>query len=438
MVIQLEVNLQIFSFKTMNQIKCPKCNEIFKIDETGYSDILKQVRDKEFQNELDERLELADEDKIKSIQLARKDMRLEMQDSSLNKDIEIQDLQSQLKLADASKALVLAEAEKKCDILLNKIEQIDENNKTSMELAITKAVGEVKKERDLLRSNLRTAEVEYQLSERLLKDKYESQIKDRENEIIRIMDMKSKLSTKMLGESLEKHCETEFNRYRATAFPKAYFEKDNDVTTGSKGDYIFREMNDSDNEIVSIMFEMKNEGDTTSTKKKNVDFLKELDKDRLEKCCEYAVLVSLLETDSDYYNSGIVDVSHCYPKMYIVRPQCFLPIITLLRNAAMNSLEYKTELALVKAQNIDITNFENDLVVFKNSFGLNRDRCHKKFDEAIKGIDNAMKDLQKTKDALVGADNNLRLANEKLQDVSVKRLTRSNPTMAKKFDDLKK
>jgi hypothetical protein len=266
-----------------------------------------------------------------------------------------------------------------------------------------------------------------------LKDKYETQIKDRDDAIERLRDMKARLSTKMVGETLEQHCETEFNRIRATAFPRAYFEKDNDARTGSKGDYIFRDSDEAGTEIVSIMFEMKNESDRTATKNRNEDFLKELDKDRTEKGCEYAVLVSLLEPDSELYNTGIVDVFHRYPKMYVVRPQFFIPIITLLRNAAMNSLKYKSELALVKAQNIDITNFENELETFKTAFAKNYDLASRRFQTAIDEIDKSIDHLQKTKEALLGTDRNLRLANDKAQDVTIKKLTRGNPTMAAKF-----
>ena len=275
------------------------------------------------------------------------------------------------------------------------------------------------------------------MAEKSLKDKYETQIKDRDDAIERLRDMKARLSTKMVGETLEQHCETEFNRIRSTAFPKAYFEKDNDARTGSKGDYIFRDLDEAGTEIVSIMFEMKNESDRTATKNRNEDFLKELDKDRTEKGCEYAVLVSLLEPDSELYNTGIVDVFHRYPKMYVVRPQFFLPIITLLRNAAMNSLQYKSELALVRAQNIDITNFENELETFKTAFAKNYDLASRRFQMAIDEIDKSIDHLQKTKEALLGTDRNLRLANDKAQDVTIKKLTRGNPTMAGKFADLK-
>ncbi len=392
----------------MNEIICPHCKKAFKIDEAGYAEILKQVRDSEFEQQLHERLELAEKEKQNAVELAKEKVGSEMQKTTAAKDAEIQELKAKL---------VARETEEK--------------------LAITEAVSVVEKERDELKNGLKQADLEKELVEKSLKDKYETQIKDRDDAIDRLKDMKARLSTKMVGETLEQHCETEFNRIRAAAFPKAYFEKDNDATTGSKGDYIFRDLDEAGTEIVSIMFEMKNESDTTATKKKNEDFLKELDKDRTEKGCEYAVLVSLLESDSELYNSGIVDVFHRYPKMYVVRPQFFIPIITLLRNAAMKSIEYKTELALVKAENIDVTNFENDLDNFKTAFGKNYDIASRKFKTAIDEIDKSIDHLQKTKDALLGTDRQLRLANDKAQDVSVKKLTRRNPTMAAKFEELK-
>jgi len=308
---------------------------------------------------------------------------------------------------------------------------------TAQTLAVRDAVAAIEKHRDALKNDLDRADIEKQLAEKALKDKYETQIKDRDDAIERLRDMKAKLSTKMVGETLEQHCETEFNRLRDTAFQKAYFEKDNDARGGSKGDYIFRDMDDTGTEIVSIMFEMKNENDATATKKKNEEFLKELDKDRAEKGCEYAVLVSLLEPDSELYNTGIVDVSHRYPKMYVVRPQFFIPIITLLRNAAMNSLKYKTELAIMKAQNIDITNFEASLEAFQTSFARNFELASSHFVKAIVEIDKSIDHLQKTKDALLGADRQLRIANDKAQDVSIKKLTRGNPTMSAKFAEIK-
>jgi len=344
----------------MHEIRCPHCDKTFKIDEAGYAEIIKQVRDNEFEQQLHERLELAEKEKINAVELAKSEVGSEMQKTATAKDAEIQDLKAKLDAGEVAQKLAVTEAlnavEKERDALTNKLEK----TKVEQKLAVTEAVNAVEKERDDLKSDLKQVELEKQLSEKSLKDKYETQIKDCDREIERLRDMKARLSTKMVGETLEQHCETEFNRIRSTAFPRAYFKKDNDASTGSKGDYIFRDSDEADTEIVSIMFEMKNESDTTATKKKNEDFLKELDKDRTEKDCEYAVLVSLLEPDSELYNTGIIDVFHRYPKMYIIRPQFFIPMITLLRNAAMKSLEYKTELALVKAQNVDITNFEND------------------------------------------------------------------------------
>lgn len=392
----------------MHEIICPHCGKAFKIDEAGYADILKQVRDSEFEKQLHERLELAELDKRNALELAKTKAANELQMASAVKNAEVQGLKAKL----------------------NEIE-------VAQKLAIIEAVSVVEKERDHLKNGLERAELEKQLAEKSLKDKYETQIKDRDDAIERLRDMKARLSTKMVGETLEQHCETEFNRIRATAFPRAYFEKDNDARTGSKGDYIFRDFDEAGTEIVSIMFEMKNENDRTTTKNKNEDFLKELDKDRIEKGCEYAVLVSLLEPDSELYNTGIVDVFHRYSKMYIVRPQFFIPIITLLRNAAMNSLQYKTELALVKAQNIDITNFENNLDTFKTAFAKNYDLASRRFQTAIDEIEKSIDHLQKTKEALLGTDRNLRLANDKAQDVTIKKLTRGNATMTAKFTELK-
>lgn len=392
----------------MNEITCPHCGKAFKIDEAGYADILKQVRDNEFEQQLHERLELAERDKLNAIELATTKVASELGRAASAKDAEIQNLKAKL-----------------------------DTIEVAQKLAITEALSAVEKERDELKNRLERAELEMQLAEKSLKDKYETQIKDRDEAIERLRDLKARLSTKMVGETLEQHCETEFNRIRATAFPRAYFEKDNDARTGSKGDYIFRDSDEAGTEIVSIMFEMKNESDHTATKSKNEDFLKELDKDRTEKGCEYAVLVSLLEPDSELYNTGIVDMFHRYPKMYVVRPQFFLPIITLLRNAAMNSLKYKSELALVKAQNIDITNFETDLETFKTAFAKNYDLASRRFQTAIDEIDKSIDHLQKTKDALLGTDRNLRLANDKAQDVTIKKLIRGNPTMGAKFAEIK-
>ena len=392
----------------MNEIICPHCSKAFKIDEAGYADILKQVRNSEFEQQLHERLELAEQDKRNAVELAQARVTNELQKAAASKDAEIQRLKATL-----------------------------DNIALTQKLAINEAVGAVEKQRDELKSGLARAELEKQLAEKSMKDKYETQIKDRDDAIERLRDMKARLSTKMVGETLEQHCETEFNRLRATAFPKAYFEKDNDSRTGSKGDYIFRDADEAGTEIVSIMFEMKNENDRTATKNKNEDFLKELDKDRSEKGCEYAVLVSLLEPDSELYNTGIVDVSHRHPKMYMVRPQFFIPIITVLRNAAQHSLKYKSELALMRAQNIDITHFEDQIDEFKTAFGRNWRLASEGFVDAIKRIDDAIKDLEKTKEALHKSANNLRLANDKAEDLTIKRLTRGNPTMAAKFRELK-
>ncbi|PKQ77108.1 hypothetical protein CJP16_12570 [Aeromonas sobria] len=355
--------------------------------------------------------------------------------SALEKAKHEQDAAAQLaeakRLSDLQNAAALKDAE------IQRLQAKLESGEVAQRLALTEAVSVVEKERDELKNGLDRAALEKQLAETALKDKYETQLKDRDDAIDRLKDLKAKLSTKMVGETLEQHCEIEFNRLRATAFPMAYFEKDNDARTGSKGDYIFRDLDEAGTEIVSIMFEMKNENDETATKKKNEDFLKELDKDRTEKGCEYAVLVSLLEPDNELYNAGIVDVFHRHPKMYVVRPQFFIPIITLLRNAAMKSLQYKSELALVRAQNIDITNFETQLDDFKTTFGRNWRLASDGFEEAVKRIDEAIKDLEKTKEALHKSANNLRLANNKAEDLTVKRLTRGNPTMAAKFAELK-
>jgi hypothetical protein len=395
------------SSTTMNEIICPHCNKAFKIDEAGYADILKQVRDGDFEKQLHERLALAEKDKLGAVELAKAQLTNQLQQNAANKDAEIQALQAKLAAAGQDK-----------------------------QLAVAQALNTAEKQRDEFKNLYDQSQLEKRLAEQSLKEKYELQIKEREEMIERLKDFKAKLSTKMVGESLEQHCENEFNRIRATAFPRAYFEKDNDASSGSKGDYIFKDTSEAGTEVVSIMFEMKNEMDTTATKKKNEDFFKELDKDRNEKGCEYAVMVTLLEPDSELYNTGIVDVSYKYPKMYVVRPQFFIPIITLLRNAAMNALQYKTELALVKAQNIDITNFESELDQFKTAFAKNYDLASRHFQTAVDEIDKSILHLQKTKDALLSTSNNLRLANNKAQDVTIKRLTRGNPTMAAKFDEL--
>jgi len=432
----------------MHDIICPHCDTAFKIDEAGYADILKQVRDGDFEKQLHERLELAEREKKSAVALAKATMTSEAQKASAVKDAEILALKSKLQSGEIERQLAVAQAltlvEKERDTLAHALEQLKQERQSATQLAqsqfqneLQQAVAARQTEIAQLQHNLQQARLEKDLATTALKEKYDVQLKDRDEAIERLRDMKARLSTKMVGETLEQHCETEFNRIRATAFPRAYFEKDNDSRTGSKGDYIFRDSDESGTEIVSIMFEMKNELDTTATKKKNEDFLKELDRDRQEKGCEYAVLVSLLEPDSELFNLGIVDVFHRFPKMYVVRPQFFIPIITLLRNAAMNSLQYKTELAHVKAQHIDITHFEDQLETFKTAFGRNYELASKKFQTAIDEIDKSIDHLQKTKDALLGTDRNLRLANDKAQDVTIKRLTRGNPTMAAKFAELK-
>ncbi|MCF7819814.1 DUF2130 domain-containing protein [Candidatus Gracilibacteria bacterium] len=414
----------------MQDIKCPHCGKVFKVDEAGFADILKQVRDSQFEKEIHERLELAEKEKTNAVQLAESKLKNTLQEELTKKDKELAELK-----ADKEQELTQSLAKKDAEIagMKSKLEKAEIEQK----LSVTQAVNSVEKERDDLKVKLQSKEQEIQLREVSLKEKYENELKTKDEVIERYKDMKLKLSTKMVGETLEQHCETEFNKLRATAFPKAYFEKDNDASSGSKGDYIYRDTDEEENEIISIMFEMKNEGDETATKKKNEDFLRELDKDRTEKKCEYAVLVSLLEADSEYYNTGIVDVSHKHPKMYVIRPQFFIPIITLLRNAALNSMRYKSELAMVKAQNIDVTNFENQLNDFRDSFGRNYRLASEKFKTAIDSIDKSIAQLQKTKENLLRSEDNLRIANNKADELTVKKLTRGNPTMTAKFSEIK-
>ena len=420
----------------MNEIICPHCKKIFKVDEAGFADIVKQVRDHRFEEELQQRLNLAENEKVNAILLAEANLKNLFQQNLAKKDKEIIELQAknelELSVQLAMKATEIAEMKSKIA-----------NAEIEKRLTVTEAIQKSEKERDALANNLNNKEIEKQLLEKSLREKFNTELKAKDDviklkdeEIALRKDMKLKLSTKMVGETLEQHCETEFNKLRATAFQKAYFEKDNDAKSGSKGDYIYRETDEAGNEIISIMFEMKNEGDETATKKRNEEFFKELDKDRTEKKCEYAVLVSLLESESELYNSGIVDVSHKYTKMYIVRPQFFIPIITVLRNAAMNSLKYKAELALVRNQNVDITNFEDKMNTFKEGFARNYELASRKFKEAIDEIDKTINHLQKTKDALLSSENNLRLANDKAEDLTIKKLTHGNPTMKEKFDEL--
>lgn len=413
----------------MQDIKCPHCGKVFKVDEAGFADILKQVRDHQFEKELHERLEAAEREKASAVQLAESNLKNTLQAELAKKDKELAELK-------ANKEQELTQSLAKKDAEMAEMKAKLEKAEVEQKLSVTQAVNSVEKERDDLKVKLQSKEQEMQLREVSLKEKYENELKTKDEVIERYKDMKLKLSTKMIGETLEQHCETEFNKLRATAFQKAYFEKDNDASSGSKGDYIYRETDESGNEIISIMFEMKNEGDETATKKRNEDFLRELDKDRIEKKCEYAVLVSLLEADSEYYNSGIVDVSHKFSKMYVIRPQFFIPIITLLRNAALNSMQYKSELAIVKAQNIDVTNFENQLNDFRDSFGRNYRLASEKFATAIASIDKSIEQLQKTKENLLRSEDNLRIANNKADELTVKKLTRGNPTMTARFEEL--
>lgn len=398
----------------MKEIICPSCEKAFKIDESGYADIVRQVRDDKFENELNSRLELEKKDKENAVKLAVADLEKLFQEKLSAKDKEIEKMNSQINIAETDK-----------------------------KLAVSDAVKQLEKERDKLTSELKLKDTEKELLEKSINEKFNNQlivkdetIKLKDEEISRLKDFKQKLSTKMIGETLEQHCETEFNKLRATAFQNAYFEKDNDASSGSKGDFIYRETDQQGNEVISIMFEMKNENDQTATKKKNEDFFQKLDKDRTNKNCEYAVLVSLLESDNEFYNNGIVDVSHRYEKMYVIRPQFFIPIITLLRNAALNSLKYKQELNLMRNQNIDITNFEEKIETFRKGFAYNYDLASKKFMTAINEIDKTISHLQKTKAALLSSENNLRLANDKANDLTIKKLTHGNPTMKEKFNNL--
>jgi len=420
----------------MNEIICPSCSTAFKIDEAGFSEIVAQVKNQQFEEELQTRLDLAEKDKVNAIQLAEANLKNALQEDLAKKENEIISLKAQSAQNLADK---LAQKETEIAEMKANIQKAELDKK----LAVSEATRKIEKERDDLANDLKMKESEKQLQEKSIKETYTNKliakdeaIKMKEDEIERLKDFKQKLSTKMVGETLEIHCETEFNKLRATAFQNAYFEKDNNSSGGTKGDYIYRENDLAGNEIISIMFEMKNENDQTATKKKNEDFFAKLDKDRNEKKCEYAVLVSLLESDNEFYNTGIVDVSHKFPKMYVIRPQFFIPIITLLRNAAMNSMQYKAELNLMRNQNVDITNFEEKINSFKEGFARNYDLASKKFATAIVEIDKTISHLQKTKEALLSSENNLRLANNKAGDLTIKKLTHGNPTMKTKFDEL--
>lgn len=424
----------------MNEIKCPNCGTIFKIDETEYDSIVKQIRDKEFEKEISLREQEHTKDKENAIKLAEAHLKEELTKQLTERDLEITNLKNELKTKEEQTQSKL-EQEYKDELNKRELEISELKNKIKLqesksELEIQKAITEKDKKISDLNSELVVRSKEFELKQNSIKDSYESKLKNKDEQIAYYKDFKAKQSTKMIGESLEQHCSIEFNRLRPL-FKNAYFDKDNDARTGSKGDFIFRDYDDDGNEIVSIMFEMKNEADTTATKHKNEDFFKELDKDRKEKKCEYAVLVSLLESDNDYYNDGIVDISHLYEKMYVIRPQFFIPLITLIRNLANKSLEYRKELELIKNQNIDITHFEENINAFKEGFGRNYRLASERFAKAIEEIDKTIDHLQKTKEHLLKTDDNLRLANNKAEDLSIKKLAHNNPTVTKLFEDLK-
>jgi hypothetical protein len=411
----------------MNEIICPHCQKAFKIDEAGYADILKQVRDHQFEDELKIRLENAAKEKEAGEKLLAAQFEIKIQE------------------AISAREKALSEQQAAASLQLNEMKAKLDNAELEKQLKISEATNLLEKEKDQLSNALASKDTEMKLHASTLQQQFQEQlkmkdelIKMKEEEIERHKDLKLKLSTKMVGETLEEHCEIEFNKIRSAAFPLAYFEKDNDASSGSKGDFIFRDVDADKNEIVSIMFEMKNESDGTAKKRRNEDFLKELDKDRQEKGCEYAVLVTMLELDNEYYNAGIVDVSHKFPKMFVVRPQFFIPIITLLRNAALKSMAYKTELLRVQNQNIDISTFEEQLNGFRDAFGKNYRIATERFADAIKNIDDSIKQLEKTKENLLKSANNLRLANDKADELSIKKLVKNNPTMKAKFDALEK
>ncbi len=424
----------------MNEIKCPKCGTTFKIDETDYNSIVKQIRDKEFDIEIKRQEDIFKKELTTKVELAETKIEKELNEKIKEKSFEIETLKKEL---ETKEKIVKGEVEKiyqerlnEKTLEINKLEGQIKLQEKENSLLLKEEVSKKEKEIDYLNNKLEESKNTYLLQEKNLKDSYEEKLKDKEEQISYYKDFKARQSTKMIGESLEQHCNVEFNKLRPL-FKNAYFEKDNDIKTGSKGDFIFRDFDDDNIEIVSIMFEMKNEADTTSTKHKNEDFFKELDKDRREKGCEYAVLVSLLEIDNEYYNSGIVDVSYKYPKMYVIRPQFFIPLITLIRSLAMNSLEYKKELESVRNENIDISHFEDNMNAFKEGFARNYKLASDKFKKAIEEIDKTIDHLQKTKDALLSSENNLRLANNKAEDLTIKKLTNNNETMKKMFQDLK-
>ena len=432
----------------MKDIKCPSCGKTFRIDPSSFQEILLQIKDEEFNKQIEERLKLAEEDKNKGIEIAKQELKIKLMEDRQKKDTKIQDLESKLNIAEEKKLNELNElknkATNKINLLNNEVIKLKEDierqsviSDLSSKNKVIEAVNSLEKEKTLLINSIEKMKLEQSINEREIEEKFKNKITERDLTIQELRDMKSKLSTKMVGETLEIHCETQFNLNRATAFKNSYFEKDNDARSGSKGDYIFREFDDNKIEIVSIMFEMKNQSADGFNKRKNEDFFKELDKDRTQKSCEYAVLVSLLEPESELYNSGIVDVSYKYPKMFVIRPQFFLPIISLLRNASFETLKYKTQIDLMKRENYDITNFESTLDQFKNAVGKNVSLAQDRFNDAISEIDKSISHLQKTKDALLVSKKHLLSADSKSQDLTVKKLTKNNPTMKRKFNDLR-
>ena len=432
----------------MKDIKCPSCGKTFKIDPSSFEEILLQIKDEEFNRQIEERLKLAEEDKNKGIEIAKQELKIKLMEDRQKKDTKIQELESKLDIAEEKKLNALNElknkATNKINLLNNEVTKLKEDierqsviSDLSSKNKVIEAVNSLEKEKTSLINSIEKMKLEQSINEREIEEKFKNKITERDLTIQELRDMKSKLSTKMIGETLEIHCETQFNLNRATAFKNSYFEKDNDASSGSKGDYIFREFDDNKIEIVSIMFEMKNQSADGFNKRKNEDFFKELDKDRTQKSCEYAVLVSLLEPESELYNSGIVDVSYKYPKMFVIRPQFFLPIISLLRNASFETLKYKTQIDLMKRENYDITNFESTLDQFKNAVGKNVSLAQDRFNDAISEIDKSISHLQKTKEALMVSKKHLLSADSKSQDLTVKKLTKNNPTMKKKFNDLR-
>ena len=431
----------------MKDIKCPSCGKTFRIDPSSFEEILLQIKDEEFNKQIKERLELAEEDNKKALEILKRELKIQLIEQNRIKETKIQALESQLNIAEEKKTNALNDlrnqATNKINSLNNELTKLKDEitnqsliSELSLKNKVNEAVINLEKENSSLTNSIEKMRLEHSINEKLIEEKFKSKISERDLTIQELREMKSRLSTKMVGETLEIHCETQFNLNRATAFKNSYFEKDNDATSGSKGDYIFREFDNNKIEIVSIMFEMKNESINGFNKRKNEDFLKELDKDRRQKSCEYAVLVSLLEPDSELYNAGIVDVSHRFPKMYVIRPQFFLPIISLLRNASMETIKYKSQIDLMKRENYDITNFESTLEQFKSAVGKNVSLAQDRFNDAISEIDKSITHLQKTKEALILSKKHLLSADSKSQDLTVKKLTRNNPTMKKKFNDI--